>query len=141
MFPRSHVLSLVTWPIMWLAYLLFHNLISSIPSCYAFYIVLVSSDNKSTSPLMRSVTLPPLSPSLSLKTFCISKLLIRGVVFPDSICLSSFLTIPPIRSSASFFIFFFIHCIILCTILRRQPLGYGAIVLYTWILSRQLNMY
>ena len=27
--------------------------------------------------------------------------------------------------------FFIIHCIILCTILRMQPLGYGAIVLYT----------
>jgi len=29
------------------------------------------------------------------------------------------------------FLFFYIRCIILRTILRMQPLGYGAIVLYT----------
>jgi len=100
-FSCSYVLSLVTWSTIWLIYLLSHSLIGSIPSCYASHTTLVFSDSKSTSPLIRSITPSPLSLFLSLKTSCISKLSIRGVVFPDLIWWSSFLIIPPIRSSAS----------------------------------------
>jgi len=53
----SHVLSLVTWSIMWLTYSLFYGLIGSIPSCYVSHTALVSSDNKSASLFIRFVTL------------------------------------------------------------------------------------
>jgi len=86
---------------MWLTYSLFHNSIGSNPSCVAYHTTWVSSDNKSTSPYIRSITLPPCFPSLSLKTSCISKSLIRSVVFPDSFWWSLFLIMPLIRSSAS----------------------------------------
>jgi len=86
---------------MWLAYSLSHGSIGLNFSCVAYYTAWVFSDNKSTSPYMRSVTLPPLSPSSFLKTSCISKLLIRDVVFFNSSWWSSFLIMPLIRSSAS----------------------------------------
>jgi len=85
----------------WLTYFSFYNSIGLNPSCMAYYTTWVSSDNKSTSPYIRSVTLPPLFLSLSLKTSCISKLLIRGIVFPDLIWWSLFLIMPLIRSSVS----------------------------------------
>ena len=86
---------------MWLTYPLFHSSIGLIPFYYTSYTALVSSNNKSTSLFIRSVTPSPLSLSLSLKTSCISKSLIRGVVFPDSIWWSSSLIMSSIRSSAS----------------------------------------
>ena len=86
---------------MWLAYSLFYDLIRLNPFCVAYYTTWVSSDSMSTSLFIRSVILPPLSPSLSLKTSCISKLLIRDVVFPNSFWWSLFLIMPFIRSSAS----------------------------------------
>ena len=86
---------------MWLIYSSFHSLIRSIPSYATYYTAWVSSDNKSTSPFMRSVTPSPLSLSSFSKTSCISKSSIRGVVFSDSIWWSSFLIMPSIRSSVS----------------------------------------
>ena len=84
---------------MWLTYSSSYGLIGLILFCYASHTALVSSDNKSTSPFMRSITLSPLFLFSSLKTFCISKLLIRGVVFPDLIWWSFSLIMPSIRSS------------------------------------------
>ena len=79
---------------------MFYNLIGLILSCYVSYTALVFSDNKSINLFIRFVTPSPLSLSLSLKTSCISKLLIRGVVFPDLIWWSFFLIMFFIRSSA-----------------------------------------
>jgi len=86
---------------LWLTYSLSHNLIGSNPSYVAYYTAWVFSDNKSISPYIRSITLFPLSPFLSLKTSCISKSLIRGVVFPNLIWWSLFLIMSLIRSSVS----------------------------------------
>jgi len=86
---------------MWLTYSSSYSSIRLNSSCIAYYTTWVSSDSMSISPFMRSITLPPLSPSLSLKTSCISKLLIRGVVFLNLFWWSSFLIMPLIRSSAS----------------------------------------
>ena len=83
---------------MWLAYSLSYNLISLNTCTIALYTSTISPSSISTSPLIRSITLFPLSLFLSLKTSCISKLLIRGVVFSNSIWWFSFLIISPIRS-------------------------------------------
>jgi len=86
---------------MWLTYFLSHNLIGLNPSCITYYTAWVSSNSMSTSLFIRSIILPSLSPSLSLKTSCIFKLLIRGVIFPDLFWWFSFLIMPPIRFSVS----------------------------------------
>jgi len=138
MFSHSHILSLVMWPIMWLTYPLFHNSIGSILSCYASHTALVSSDSKSTSPLMRSITPSPLFLSLSSKTSCISKSSIRGVVFLVSIWWSSSLIMPPIRSSASdqcnrlvTVIFSLSEVMPSCSHCEEKKLVYVAIVVFT----------
>ena len=108
MFPRSHVLKLVTWLPMWLAYPSSHSLTSSIKSAtsYSSSTNLVKPRNNSstiysTCVSTASVILSPLSSSSSLKILLISKSFIRDVVFSSLIWCPLFLIMPPVRLSAS----------------------------------------